>query len=124
MRRNKGLTHLYLELEDIWDRIKIKSLADFLNNNSTLKELSISGCDRTIFDINDFVNALKETKLKKLIVSPLQSIVGKKTIYKGMQIDEYHQERLQKIVNANGHLVIEGATESADPQTIVIRPEP
>lgn len=124
IRKNRSITHLNLSLEDVWDRIKIKCLADYIRSSTSLEELVIAGVDQTIFDINDFVSALTEsTTLRKLNISQLEIPgPGKKVTTKGLVIDSYLQEKLKKICETNGKLYIYGIKEGAIPKEIVISP--
>lgn len=118
IKKNKVLKQLELSLEDIWDRLKYKLLADFLNANSTLEQLQIAGVDNSMFDISEVTAALQSTRLKVLDISALE-ISGK---FKGILIDSYLSEKLKKIVEANGHLVITGLNESVNPKPVSITP--
>jgi hypothetical protein len=124
LRKNRSVTHLTLALEEVWDRLKIKSLADFIRTSPQIEELNISGVDKTIFDISDWIQALETSTLKTLIVTPLEIVTGGKKNSKGMLIDKYLEDKLKAICDKNGHLVIVGMKESAIPKELVISPTP
>ena len=124
LRKNKSVTHFTVALEDVWDRLKIKSLADFIRTSPQLEELNISGVDKTIFDINDWITALETSTLKRLIISTLDVYTAGKKSSKGMLIDKYLEDKLKAICDKNGHLVIVGMREGAIPKEIVISPTP
>jgi hypothetical protein len=138
LKKNHTITHLTLALEDVWDRLKMKSLADFIKTSPQIEELNISGnivtkymcniflgVDKTVFDINDWVQALETSTLKRLIVSTLEvAQPGKKSVTKGMLIDKYLEDKLKAICDKNGHLTIVGMKESAIPKELVISATP
>jgi hypothetical protein len=124
LRKNNSITHLAMALEDVWDRMKIKSLADFIRTSPQIEELNISGVDKTIFDINDWIQALETSSLKRLIVTPLDVYTAGKKTSKGLLIDKYLEDKLKAICDKNGHLVIVGMRESAIPKELVISPTP
>lgn len=73
IRKCRTLKVVNLSLEDIWDRLRIKVLAEYLLGNNALEELNLSGIDRASFDIVDFTSALELCPLKKLYITPLNS---------------------------------------------------
>jgi len=122
LRKNRSITRLNVSLEDVWDRLKIKSLADYIRSSALLEELTISGADKSVFDIVDFTSPLQESNsLRKLVVSPLEiSGPGKKLISKGMLVDGYLAEKLKKIAEINPRITVLGTKDTAIPKEIVI----
>jgi len=87
-------------LEDLWDRVNIRLLADFLEENSALEELVIKGVNDFIFDVKEFVSALEKSPcLSKLSVEQLEIRGGDA---KGIpKLDPTLQTKLNKIVETN-----------------------
>jgi len=126
IRRNKNIKVLNLSLEDVWDRIKLKTLADYLGENTFLEDLIICGVDRLAFDVHDFVQAVKSSKnLKRLVIYPIEvpSPEGGRIIVKGVLIDDYLHTKLQRLVNEQGTLKIYGKTDHDPPNLLCIAPE-
>jgi len=82
-----------------------------------VQELYLCGIDKTVFDVNDFINALEKSTLQKLFINPYEFTPGKS---KGLQIDKLLEEKLKKVVDTNGHLSIHGVNEVG--KAIIIQP--
>jgi len=106
IRRNKTITRLELSLEDVWDRITIRNLADFLQDNSTIEELILRGVSESVFDVPEFLTSLEKSQsLKRLCVKQLEV---KKGEIKGIEkIDTILRSKLSKILEGNDKLKIE-----------------
>jgi len=108
IRRNKTITRLELSLEDLWDRIKVRNLAEFIQDNTTIEELIIRGAEENIFDVTEFVTALEKSQsLKKVVLKQLELKAGG---VKGfVKVDTTLRAKLSKIVEANEKLTLEVA---------------
>jgi len=106
IRRSKNIKKLDLSLEDLWDRVNIRLLADFLEENSALEELVIRGVNDFIFDVKEFVSALEKSPcLSKLSVEQLEIRGGDA---KGIpKLDPTLQTKLNKIVETNKKMTIQ-----------------
>ncbi len=112
---------MIINLEDVWDRNAIKALIDFLKRNTSLEELHMTGVDKNIFELGDFISTLEESQtLRKLVITPLPA-GNNNTIMKGLQIDGQLEEKLRKIVETNRRLSIHGVAENAVPLVVAAK---
>jgi len=107
--RNKTIDTLQIRLDDIWDRLRAKSLADYILFNTSLKILDVSGCQSSIFDyISD---SLAKSTIKTFVCTPLEFSIEGKKFYHGMYIDGNTETKLRKIIEKNPGLTIIGMRE-------------
>src|SRR4051794_25797407 len=53
MKKNRSIKDLDLSIEDAWDRLKIKNLADYIKTNSGLERLTLVGAEKLFFEVSD-----------------------------------------------------------------------